>query len=203
MAEMREFFLIIMLFCLIGCSRPATQAVMASGHDINSIIPPAYTGTWKVKNASGQIISEENYFNGQRHGLMTQWYANGKKMRESFFSQGQLSGMSFEWWDNGKKLREVSYSEGLKNGIATEYNVNGQLVRSASFQNDVPHGICREWFDNGKKLREFHYDLGKRHGPYTQWNDKGFVKVKKWYRSGVQINEPQVSSPSPKIPINK
>mgnify|MGYP001345757765 CR=1 FL=1 len=52
---------------------------------------------------NGQKEAEENYKDGKRDGLWTEWYENGQKKLEDNYKDGEWHGLCTEWYDNGQK----------------------------------------------------------------------------------------------------
>ena len=74
-----------------------------------------------------QLVVEENYVNGEIHGIM-RWWANGCLWLEENFVNGKGHGLRKEWEPySGKKTFETEYVNGVKISEKkyTDYNLEG------------------------------------------------------------------------------
>lgn len=101
---------------------------------------------------NGQIIFQDSYNNGKRHGVWKGWYENGqlefigqyknglkinewsyfypngqKSRVENYNNMGCLHGLVVSWWDNGQLLGETNYINGTCQENSKMYDRNGKL----------------------------------------------------------------------------
>jgi antitoxin component YwqK of YwqJK toxin-antitoxin module len=61
----------------------------------------------------------------RRHGLWTEWYADGTKKYEGEYREGVPHGKFVVWYENGKKQVEGTYKDGEKSGIWSTWTKDG------------------------------------------------------------------------------
>jgi antitoxin component YwqK of YwqJK toxin-antitoxin module len=81
---------------------------------------------WRKINKTKCI--EENYKNGKKNGLTTEWNENGQKEYEQKYKDGKLNGLQIYWHTNGQKGKEENYKDGKKNGLVTAWRDNGEIL---------------------------------------------------------------------------
>jgi antitoxin component YwqK of YwqJK toxin-antitoxin module len=97
------------------------------------------------KNYNGNGLQEQYYPNGQlkmsgkinnsgqKEGIWTSYFENGKKNSESNFKNGLNDGYSMVWYPNGNVRYFGDYANGKKVGEWTFYNEKGEFVKTESF----------------------------------------------------------------------
>ncbi|MBT4660457.1 MAG: hypothetical protein HOC18_00975 [Candidatus Marinimicrobia bacterium] len=86
-------------------------------------------GRWKSYfHSNGKKKFDENWKDGERDGLFTQWYENGKKQKRGTFKDGELDGL-WTYWRKGEKQKclERTYVDGRCVNI-THYNEDGSIL---------------------------------------------------------------------------
>ena len=68
-----------------------------------------FTGVSRNKDEKGRLLGEFHFKNGQLHGLVTEWYPNGKKKSETEFKDGSRTGKNIEWTEAGLIYQERVY----------------------------------------------------------------------------------------------
>jgi antitoxin component YwqK of YwqJK toxin-antitoxin module len=127
-----------------------------------------------------RIATHENYINGKREGLFTEWWSNGQKEIQTNYENDEKEGLLTEWRSNGKKKKEGNYINGKREGLFTEWWSNGHKEIQTNYENDEKEGLLTEWYKSGKKKRETNYKDGKSDGLSTEWN---------WYKYGQKSGE--------------
>jgi len=56
--------------------------------------------------------SETTWKDGERDGLATQWYKNGKKESEITYKNGEWDGLATFWYENGQKSSQATWKDG-------------------------------------------------------------------------------------------
>ncbi|PSR58973.1 hypothetical protein C8258_30375 [Nocardia sp. MDA0666] len=74
-----------------------------------------YTGE-VVETLGDQLLSQEFYVNGVRHGPSRKWWADGHMMSEGEMVAGSPSGIFRKWHHNGRVSEEDHFDE---NGMLT------------------------------------------------------------------------------------
>jgi len=87
-----------------------------------------FTGTARLYDEDGKILSEASYVNGMQHGIARYWFPSGELMSEENFVRNSSDGVSRVWYQNGKLKREMTIEHGICTR-AKEWNENGDLIR--------------------------------------------------------------------------
>jgi antitoxin component YwqK of YwqJK toxin-antitoxin module len=80
----------------------------------------------------GLLKAEENFDDGQLHGLRKEYYMNGAVKEEQHYIYGKLEGWSKSFFRNAKLQREEYYKNG-KIQRAKEYDSAGVLVSTFGY----------------------------------------------------------------------
>jgi len=124
---------------------------------------PVREGRTEHFDIAGHRVREENWLEGQPHGLWRTWYTNGKIRDQGRFQLGRRVG-SWERFDE-----------------------QGQLTSRKLFDNGDPHGVW-EWFEKGKSVRTVQFD----HGEVTEIDRRHFDDhLGRSYRLK-QIDDPRI-----------
>lgn len=108
-----------------------------------------YSGTYIEYFPSGNIQTEMNVLNGEKHGTTTIYYDNQQKKEVRSFKFNQMDGTWITWNEKGQKTGEATYVEGLK------------------------HGNWSIWDENGIQRYEMEYTMGKKTGVWIIRDEKG------------------------------
>jgi antitoxin component YwqK of YwqJK toxin-antitoxin module len=115
---MRQFFLLVPLLLLLGCSG---ETKVVTHHSNGMIESKGYldsdgfkTGFWTTWISSGNKLSEARYKNGVREGLETRWWKSGKKYSELVWKNGNKEGLETRWSENGEKYSELVWKNGKR-----------------------------------------------------------------------------------------
>lgn len=99
----------------------------------------------------GVIVSESNYLNGKKHGVLRKYFENGALSFESQYIDGKQDGTATSWWRNGE-------------------------VRSVSkFEKGVAHGEQWQWYKSGAKFKRTNLVYGKEEGLQQSWRENGKI----------------------------
>lgn len=172
------------LFFLMGCSTDidTLQLIGDKLYEIDSKTPfsGSVVGTFKKDGFKGQGYVKD----GEKDGLWTEWYDNGKKRSEGTWKDGKQDGLWTEWWDNGKKESEGTWKDGRYDGLWTGWWKNGQKESVGNWKNGKADGLWNLWYENGQIMLEFEYKNGKPNDSFLfkRWNEDGTEKTEpfKW-----------------------
>lgn len=92
-----------------------------------------FNGEAYSKFDNGTLGMKGVFKNGDREGLWTWWYSNGKKKRETTFKDGKKEGVATYWHINGVKSKEIIYKSD-KNVDQKLWDENGNRLPNPSFQ---------------------------------------------------------------------
>jgi antitoxin component YwqK of YwqJK toxin-antitoxin module len=150
-----------------------------------------FYGTWKWYYDSGQLMREEEYDNGLKDGMHTEYDESGKIVEEGEYVKDLEDG---PWFTTiGDYLERGTYRDGLKNGKWVSYHLastpsktDSVLSFSGSFVEDNPDGKHIYYWDNGKVKDEGVYLMGKKEGDWIKYEYDGTPFLVITYRNGVE-----------------
>ena len=147
-------------------------------------IEPNYTGTYFIRYPDGKL--HVHYVNRCKHGLMKEYYANGKKKYCGEYQDGVKEGMHEIWHENGQLFAETPYVNGAREGVERKWYDNSQIESEHSYSNDkLMDGIHHTYHRNGELLAEANYEDGVRHGLQREWHEDGrLITVQGFYKGG-------------------
>ena len=128
------------------------------------------SGIHQAHAKNGKLISESNYTNGQRDGLLKEWYSNGNQKFEGSYTNGKREGLHIFWDVNGNWTSIRNYNAGketfikkedLSQELLDEMNIPlevkfGDLIESGNifyyrkFSSIVFSGEVKEFYPNGE-----------------------------------------------------
>jgi len=85
-------------------------------------------------NKTGRIAEDVYYVKGERNGLCTKFYADGKKMAEITYSYGQKQGPAKLYYPNGVLQEEGNYCADNKCGEWKIYSDEGDLLDTENYE---------------------------------------------------------------------
>lgn len=121
------------------------------------------------------------------HGTFIVWAdaAESRKLREGKCRHGKVHGMMIDYYPNGKKSAETPSVDGLKRGTGRLWYVNGTLERESKFLDGKLHGVGKGWYDTGVPEVESTWLEGKQHGPSKAWYKTGKPMYTSGYANGL------------------
>ena len=63
-----------------------------------------------------------------RHGILREWYPNGRRRSESDYFNGLTTGWVTRWYPNGEKAEETHYNEGVVDGKSARWSESGLFL---------------------------------------------------------------------------
>ena len=85
---------------------------------------------WRKINKGKKCI-EENYKDGKRDGLLTEWSEIG--VSKTNYKDGIKNGVSISWWKNGQKGSEQNYKNGKEDGLSASWAENGLKLYEVNY----------------------------------------------------------------------
>ena len=129
--------------------------------------------------------SETNYLAGEKHGLDTTWYKNGKKEEEINYANGSKKGLETTYYENGQKHSEISRKKGNKHGLETTWHEDGQKKTEVNYDYNSKEGLETTWNTGGQKFSEINWKNGRQHGLETAWHQNGPKRKEVNYANGL------------------
>lgn len=108
-----------------------------------------YSGTYIEYYPSGNIHTEMNVLNGEKHGTTSIYFDNQQKKEVRAFKHNKMDGTWITWNEQGQKTGEATYVDGQK------------------------HGKWSIWDENGIQRYEMEYNMGKKTGVWIIRDEKG------------------------------
>lgn len=129
-----------------------------SPHTITSYENGRLHGEKKMYAMTGEPISVENYYLGQKHGFST-YYQNGYKYKETNYKHGLKEGIERQFIDGDNIVEETEYHEGLKHGCSMVY-CDGSAKSSWYFQDEK---VSRAKYEQLSSREEYIMSLQNSH----------------------------------------
>jgi len=149
-------------------------------------------GKWKWFYDDGKLLREENYRNGLRDGLLSEYDEDGTLIQEGDFVNGEEDGPWF--YLTGNDFVKGNYRDGLRAGIWSTYSLlkNGGktdslLMFRGNYIDDLPDGKHIWYWDNGKVHDEGLFVMGRKEGDWMINNSDGTLFLVITYKNGVEI----------------
>lgn len=148
-------------------------------------------GIWKWFYEDGKLLREENYRNGLRDGLLSEYDEDGKLVQEGEFVNGEEDGPWF--YLTGDDYVKGNYRDGLRTGMWCTYSLakykdktDSLLMFKGNYIEDLPDGKHIWFWDNGKVHDEGMYIMGKKEGDWVINNSDGTLFLVITYKDGVE-----------------
>lgn len=106
---------------------------------------------------NGTISRRVQIVNGEKQGLMTDYYPDGKVLAERWFKNDRQDGRTVIYYPSGKTKEVQYYQHGEQHGGDTIWYENGQPQFTTYFQNGKKNGHLRKWAENGDVIFEALY----------------------------------------------
>ncbi len=107
-------------------------------------------GPTKNYDMQGNLLSEVNYVNNVKEGLVTNYYVPSGKVSSTFtYVNGIKQGEEKWFYENGQVYRITPYVDGKMNGIQKYYYENGQLMAEVPYKNNQPGIGLKEYNPDG------------------------------------------------------
>ena len=170
MKKLSPTFIILLLFFLVGCSKPLDDESLINrgGVKYQQDSQKPYSGKVVGLYENGEKELEGSYKDGKEHGVWTYWTENGQKRLEGTWKDGEYDGLHTVWYEDGHKSFEGNYKNGEFDGLHTV------------------------WYEDGQKKWELTYDNGKEDGLHTFWGKNDEKEYKGKYFISDRDNDPSL-----------
>lgn len=128
-------------------------------------------GTLK-KRVEGLRDADGNFIN---HGLLTNYWENGRKKSQETYVNGIRHGPRTAWYRDGRMWSYGDYVDGKAHGTWTQWLPTGAKGHEMHFDHGAVQGLLTEWYPNGQRKKQVMYVHGQRQGADTMWNQHGQV----------------------------
>lgn len=152
---------------------------------------------WVWYYNSGELLREENYRNGLRDGLMTEFDQSGKLIVQGDFIDDKEEG----FWriTNGDFIEEGDFIEGKRQGLWKHYYGDGTLAFEGHFIEDQPNDTHIMYHPNGKKAEEGNYLMGRKNGDWKKWDEDGTLLLIINFVNGIERSYDGINLPDEEI----
>ncbi|MFT4787052.1 MAG: antitoxin component YwqK of YwqJK toxin-antitoxin module, partial [Cyclobacteriaceae bacterium] len=117
-------------------------------------------GPYIMRDRNGSIAIEGFYVENMRHGLFTNYYADGTTQRETTYENGLRQGATRVYDKDGSVLQEAFFENDTLSGAISLFDQEGQLVSETAFKEGLPDGPVLTYFPNGSIESEVTYKGG-------------------------------------------
>lgn len=129
----------------------------------------------------GRVISQGEMENQKRIGKWIYFHPNSTQiMSEENYSDGELHGRTTTYFSNGNKTEEIDYVHGIQHGIHNYYSENGVLIKKLKYENGKLHGPAFYYDAHGQTTIEGAYKQGKKDGVWKYY-ENGTVVLEEEY----------------------
>ena len=126
----------------------------------------------KYFTKKGKLISEGKMNGKDRIGEWIYYQKNSKEImtRENYLN-GELNGKTVTYYPNGKITEEIGYKNGIKEGENNYYSPDGILLKKLLHENGELHGPISYYDANGNVVIEGNYMEGKKKGLWKYYKN--------------------------------
>jgi antitoxin component YwqK of YwqJK toxin-antitoxin module len=141
---------------------------------------------WKWYYDNGALLREEEYFQGVRDGLSTEYSPAGEIIAQGSYSDGEKND---QWkFKSGNNTEEGKYIIGLKDGLWKSYYADGTLKYKGSFVQGNPDGKQTLYYENGNIKEEQYYQSGIREKSWKKYNEDGIPYLVIAYKNDIEVS---------------
>ncbi|MGC6366536.1 MAG: MORN repeat-containing protein [Candidatus Marinamargulisbacteria bacterium] len=124
----------------------------------------------KYYNASGDLLYEGEWKDGQQHGYGTYYYTDGNKY-EGEWKDGERHGNGTYYFNDGSRY-EGEWKDGQQHGYGTYYYTDGNRYEG-EFKGGKKHGQGISYYNNGTKQYEGEWKDSEIYGYGTYYYKSG------------------------------
>lgn len=127
--------------------------------------------TWVFYSEEGQKVSEINYENGKKNGLVTT-YKNGVKYETAKFENDVKQGVSTIYYPTGEVHKQIPIEKGKEEGNGFEFSRDGRIITLLNFED----GYLRK----AEKVNRYD-DRAKKRGKWISFHANGVLETEGTY----------------------
>ena len=118
-------------------------------------------GEWKYYSFYDRTLTHsENYEKGQKHGVSTVYYPNGKVSQTILFKNDEKDGVWAQYFETGRLYLKGMFREGKLNGGYIQYHPNGITHIQGIYADDKRDGEWVLYDEKGEQVVKFDYVMG-------------------------------------------
>jgi hypothetical protein len=129
-----------------------------------------------------KIHRDAEYLNGIHEGLELTYFYSGVLAEKRYYEAGEKAGVHTGFWENGKMRFQYSFNKGQYDGDFKQWYKNGRLYTIIQYNEGIEKN-GKAWRESGKLYLNYVMRNGRRYGMinpnlcYTLKNEKGeFLK---------------------------
>lgn len=148
-----------------------------------------FRGYTKFLNSSGGILAH-GIFNekGEKEGVWTWYYDNGKTKDSIFFNNGSYDGIYMSWYPNGQVSTQQNYKNGKSDGYAVVYSPSGAIQRDMHYKDGVLTDTLTNYYPTGAVKELYPIKNGKKEGWYQLFFPDGTLEYTIFYKNDLAEN---------------
>ena len=164
-------------------------ACNSTPEDLPRRVPPEHTGPFTTWWGEDQVREQGTYRNGQRHGQVKGFHADGTVKFEGDFRDGMAMGDLVQYFPGGAVAVTETVEGGVRQGPRIEYYEEGGRRAEAVFVDGVKHGEETRWHANGVRSGWGRFDVGQPVGRWQFWAEDGSLAFTTdyWVTGGEQV----------------
>lgn len=148
---------------------------------------------WQYYNSASNLIFEEHYTNGTRHGRFKQYYNDGKTYEVVPYVNGKIEGILVQFYPNGLNKTTISFANGTQHGSIKVFYPDGKIRIEGNYDNGLKHGDWKFYSPDGKLTETVKYIRGIPEN-YNQKLDKENQELEDMLKNIGKIQEPTVEN---------
>ncbi len=117
---------------------------------------------------SGDLLVTGSYLDGKKHGLFTNFHANGNVESKEYFEEGVQQGQASYYYSDGTLKYEYSFKDDIQNGYYRSYYKNGQIMDEGWVIDGQKQQLWISYFMDGSPHYKSNYLNDKLHGEYVE-----------------------------------
>lgn len=132
-------------------------------------------------------FQEIDYFDGQAHGTVRNWYETGEKQSEMTMRRGRRHGLATSFLRDGTVVHASLWDDGTANGPQLDWYASGEIRALKNYEHNAASGVKKSWHQDGKPESEGHYSEGRLDGELREWSPKGKLVKTLWKQGEVRF----------------
>lgn len=132
--------------------------------------------TYHIINDIEQLLVEENYLNGLRHGTYIRYHDNMNIRQKFTHVNGLKEGIYTSYYTNGNIEYEITFSKDVKEGVEKCYFPSGKLLYITNYKNNKKDGLHISYYESGVISSIANYSNNVYHGYIADYDTNGILK---------------------------
>lgn len=130
-------------------------------------------GTKRVKRRSVGGFVERGCLGpgGRKTGPWVGGYRGDVRRYEHSYADGELHGLVREWWENGRLALDAQFEHGTQHGPFVSYSWYGPESARGRYEHGRPVGRWQRWSPSGVLILDAEFDDEGRPLQWTRWDD--------------------------------